>query len=157
MRKESVIKVLSCLLVVWYMLCLIGVNVHTCNASGKSVMSLVVEGLGCDDIHPEHHCSGGPHGCCGGHGSDDGGASFCSRCCSESILLMEVVCADREEEGHSHHHNCGCACGHCPVLSDICTGIFGFPCSGTVMRIPDFSYKGLLSENIQSFYSVWRI
>ena len=59
-------KYVAALLTVWYSLSIIGFDVHSCAATGDTFVSSVLGGITCEDIHPEHDCSG--HGsCCGSH------------------------------------------------------------------------------------------
>ena len=67
--KGILTKVTAMLLIVWYSMSIIGFGIHTCSGSGESFVVTFVEGLECEDIHPEHHytkgsCCSHSHSCC---------------------------------------------------------------------------------------------
>ena len=67
----------AALLVVWYCLSIIGFDVHTCMSSGEVFIATFADGVGCGDIHPEHHCCG--TSCCQEtHHHDHETSSCCS-------------------------------------------------------------------------------
>lgn len=79
--KRMFPKYVAALLTVWYSLSIIGFDVHSCAATGDTFVNSVLSGLTCEDIHPEHDCSG--HGsCCGSHRCHDH-KSHASSCCGD--------------------------------------------------------------------------
>jgi len=81
MRNRSVItKILALVMVVFYVLSMGGINVHTCSHTGNRYVTFLFEGISCADIHPghvhehhhdcascceeEHHDCDGEDGCC---------------------------------------------------------------------------------------------
>ena len=54
--KKVCTKIFAALLVVWYLVGIIGFDMHTCNGSGRSFVVAFFEGMACEDIHPEHVC-----------------------------------------------------------------------------------------------------
>ena len=60
--KEIVTKIFAALLVVWYLVGIIGFDVHTCSGSGRSFVVAFFEEMTCEEIHPEHSCD--PAACC---------------------------------------------------------------------------------------------
>lgn len=132
MRKVF-IKMTSVLMTIWYCLSIIGFDVHTCSGSGRTFVTTFIEGLACEDIHPEHVCNpesccpdSHEHSCCS-HSRHDGDCTadhsdciFCDgtafrakSCCSNDyqvLALTGTVSAD------DHRHHDECTCGHCPCV-----------------------------------------
>ena len=79
--KSLFTKYVAALLTLWYTLSIIGFDVHSCAATGDTFVNSVLSGLTCEDIHPEHDCSG--HGsCCGSHKCHDHKPEA-SSCCGD--------------------------------------------------------------------------
>lgn len=71
---------------VWYCMSIIGFDVHSCNTTGNIFVNSVLSGITCDDIHPEHDCSGHSscchsHKCCDHQTEDD--------CCTNEIEVLD--------------------------------------------------------------------
>ena len=62
MVRTVLIKLTSVLLTVWYLMSIIGFDVHTCSGSGCSFVTTFIEGMTCAEVHPEHVCDAGS--CC---------------------------------------------------------------------------------------------
>ena len=85
--KEKTLKISALLLSVWYCFSVIGFDVHTCRASGRSFVATVLNGLSCSDIHPEHvcrtgQCAGISHSCCDHENNSCG--NHAHQCCNEA-------------------------------------------------------------------------
>lgn len=148
--QKGIIKVTSSVLAIWYLLCVVGFDVHTCNHSGKSVVASLVAGISCEDMHPEC-CS---DSCRTLHEHDIADKP----CCTDDIRVLALTGGDREEsESHWHHHDCGCSCGHCPILADI--PVVSDICAVVQQDVafPDLCHRHIFSDNIFSVFSVWRI
>ncbi len=117
--KEKLLRLSAMLLVLWYCFSVIGFNVHTCRASGRSFIATFVSGLSCSDIHPEHSC-GHDHSscasmetpsCCQGHGHSHETPSCCHSdlpsCCS-SHDEMSFECQDCCDDDHLALKLTGC-------------------------------------------------
>ncbi|MCM1177298.1 MAG: hypothetical protein NC308_08150 [Clostridium sp.] len=120
MMKQTLIKCLSGLVALVYVLSVLGFNVHSCAESGEMFVAPLFEGATCHDFHPEHHCHAeccghhpGMHECCGG-ASMSGNA-----CCSDDLFLLSLTGAVRDDSSHVHHHDCKCICGYCPLSVEI--------------------------------------
>lgn len=74
--KRVIISLISLTLVVFYVLGIGGINVHTCSHTGERYMTLLIEGISCDEVHPEHHHH---HGHC----SCEDCCEICSHDCAE--------------------------------------------------------------------------
>ncbi len=114
--KTVLIKAMAALLLVWYSMSIIGFDVHTCSSSGRSFVSTFIEGLTCEDIHPEHTCHAAE--CCEGDHCEDSAYEDvlieANDCCSNDYLVLKLT-GTLSAEDHDHYDEC--ACGHCP-----CTG-----------------------------------
>lgn len=150
MVQKRIIKVVSFALAIWYLLCVVGFDVHTCCHSGKSFVSSLVVGVTCDDIHPESGCC--HDSCCGHHGLAG------RKCCTDDIRILSLTGDSRVEgDTHHHHHHCDCLCGHCPVLADISVRYSLSEDQGMPSALPDLPFRAGFPDNIQSVFSVWRI
>lgn len=172
MKRDVVIKCCSCLLTVWYILCMAGLDVHTCKASGNVFFSLAVEKLQSENAGFCHACPDSYRECCCGcHGchscsqsefadsQNDAGnfTLFSGKCCSDDFISFIPNGIDRIGQEHSHHHHCTCICGHCPVLADFYCILAVPDESGFRRSFSDCSVKGFLPDDILSVFSVWRI
>ncbi len=138
--KNVIVKIFAVLLSVWYSMSVIGFDVHTCSGSGRSCIVTFIEGLTCEDIHPEHSCDkasccadrldccssheeGQGHQHCGGmtgfadHEDDHSDCPFCDgislkskSCCSNDYQVL-VLTGTTIVNDHNHFDEC--ACGHC--------------------------------------------
>lgn len=89
--RKVIITLISLTLVVFYVLGIGGVNVHSCSHTGERYLTLLIEGISCDEIHPDHHHH---HGHCSCEDS-------CECCCQE-------------------HEDCDC-CDDCDDEDGCCT------------------------------------
>ena len=109
--KEKLLRLSAMLLVLWYCFSVIGFNVHTCRASGRSFIATFASGLSCSDIHPEHTCGHGHSSCCQGHGHSHDAPSCCQSdtpsCCS-SHGELSFECQDCCDDDHLALRLTGC-------------------------------------------------
>ncbi len=155
--KGLLTKITALLLLVWYSMSIIGFDIHTCSGSGKSFVVTFVEGLECEDIHPEHHCTKGSccshqHSCCDASSHINVTAKSC---CSSDYQVLSLTGTVSDEkiglEDQSNYLYCTCISSNISepdadlhsfrlishrMASDACLG-----------RMPD----------IQSLLGVWRI
>lgn len=148
--QKRVIKVVSFALAIWYLLCVVGFDVHTCRHSGKSFVLSLVVGVACDDIHPESGCS---HDLCCGHSSLAG-----TKCCTDDIKILSLT-GDSRIGGSAHHHHCHCSClcGHCPVFADMPVSCNLPEDAGVLLKFPAWPSNAYFQDNILSVFSIWRI
>ena len=152
--KGLLTKITALLLVVWYSMSIIGFGVHTCSGSGESFVVTFVEGLECEDIHPEHHCTKGS--CCSHQHSCCDTPSHINletkSCCSNDYQVLALTGTLSDEKN-----------GIEDLISFdyICSNIFEFIADihnlQFVSHSPaDVSCLGRMPD-IQSLLSVWRI
>lgn len=143
------------LLIVWYCFSIIGFNVHTCNASGRSFIATFISGLECSDIHPEHHhCDG--H-CC--HHSDDCAChhhDHCTiksaDCCSDDHMSLEITGAV-SHDGQQEQDFQGCELYVAEESYSVCA----LSCSYVrTVHEPGLSVP-IVYGDVQSLLSIWRI
>lgn len=99
--ERTVAKVTALLLVVWYSMSIIGFAIHTCSGTGESFVVTFVDGLGCVDIHPEHHCAEGT--CCShSHECNEAKEHDCigaKACCSNDYQVLALTGTVSDEKG----------------------------------------------------------
>lgn len=152
--KAGIIRLSAFFLLLWYSFSVIGFNVHTCNASGRSFVATFVTGLSCSDIHPGHVCEKGMCGaghareCC--HDHDCGPAFRLPDCCSnDHVALVITGCSSSED-----HHESG-LCGYLPHVGSFYEWPRASFCSCSVVFKPA---SGLIVQgDRQSLLKVWRI
>ena len=172
--KEKFTQSFAFLMLAWYCLCLVGFDVHTCIRSGESIVSPLLVAADCEGLH--HHCEGDWHSCgeschCCSRQSESAGGSLSelpagssdtvisqgASCCSDDVLLFDVVASGSDkEEVHAHHGHCTCHCGFCPDGIEESRTLFAasFPPSG--VPVPDQNLP-LPSSVERSLISVWRL
>ena len=86
-------KITAVLLLVWYLMSIIGFDVHTCRGSGDCFIVTFVDGYECEDIHPEHHClksscCSHSHSCCE---HEDRVSVKAESCCSSDYQVLALT------------------------------------------------------------------
>lgn len=170
--KKLGTKILAALLVGWYLMGIIGFDIHTCNGSGRSFFVAFFEGMTCEDIHPEHACSPSSccanehsHGCCGhAHGEaaagnhDDcqhceGISITAASCCSNDYMALDVAGTLAQDD---HRHYDECSCGICPCIpvhaDDISISGLSYSVSA-----PQVDPGVFVACDRQAVLNVWRI
>ena len=64
MTNKTHIKAMSLMLTLWYMIAVVGINIHTCATSGLTYVSPLPFGMSCSEIHHDIHCCDHHDGCC---------------------------------------------------------------------------------------------
>lgn len=107
MRNNVHIRVAASLMTLWYCISIIGFDVHTCSASGRSFIATFVEGLSCQDIHPEHdcdegHCCGHSHCGCSGADCEDSAGTLVRpvSCCTDDYQVLTLTGAGQDDGGY---------------------------------------------------------
>lgn len=153
--KGIITKVTAVLLIVWYLMSIIGFGVHTCSGSGRSFVVSFVEGLSCEDIHPEHHCC--KVSCCSHSQSccdEDGSLCLKSEsCCSSDYQVLALTGTVSDEKNGSYESFSFAYCHY------ICSEIYGqemFSRKPVQADSVSDSSPGHMPD-IQSVLNVWRI
>ena len=178
--KGIMMKICAVLLAVWYCMSIIGFDVHTCNGSGRTFVATFAEGLTCEDIHPEHHCTPGQcrtshdagcchedccshsektcshetseGSCCGHEGESELNSPSCCSDSYQSILLTGV----RADDDHRHYDECHSGIIPCIISGHLC-GLAdrGLAASHMSFHLPDIG--DIVPCDRQVAFSVWRI
>ena len=164
--KSKLVKYMSALLAVWYSLSIIGFDVHSCVTTGDSFVSLIVSGITCDDIHPEHSCNshgnccGGSHrhSCCSAHNeSEDCTAEAFktdrNKCCTNDFRILEITGAGQDGE----YNMAKLSIASVYVVAELCEAV---PSNKSV-DIDTFKYiepdSGRTVPDAQALLNIWRI
>lgn len=91
MKNRNIIKFLSFAMIVWYVLCVMGFDIHTCRHSGKTYMVSLVAATECADIHPDMQCNV--------HSADCHCDDVCKDgCCSDDIKVLSLTGTERNQD-----------------------------------------------------------
>lgn len=155
MTGKKFIKFISLLFAMWYLMCIVGFDVHTCGHSGKNFVSSLLLQInagstnGNDLCHLAGCCKEGNCICCGQDG-------ISSRCSDNYFTLSAPAISRSDDEQHIFHTSCPGCHFHYPAEVPILFRLFPFdgpisPLQGdTLFKWPDF-------KDVQSVFSVWRI
>lgn len=141
---KRVMRIVSPLLAIWYLLCVVGFDVHKCLYSGERFVSSLAAGLPGENIHPE--CDHDAWSACHSHGISG------RACCVDDINVLVLTGANDDDD----LFRC-CAAVDCPVLSYIEPDAVGIA-RENAHRIQYSCYAPhIMSGGIFSLFSVWRI
>lgn len=151
--KKILIKVAAVMALVWYSLGIIGFDVHTCNASGRSFIATFVEGISCEDIHPGHGCGHEHHDCtCGHHHSEETVVSYPQHCCTDDYQALAITGSTSDPSRES---------GDLISLCFHCNADYIFApapkASVSLERVSLWLDSGFRISCSQALFSVWRI
>lgn len=156
-------KITAVLLVVWYLMSIIGFDVHTCSGSGQSFVVTFVEGFSCEDVHPEHRCtkdlccsaekdSCHSHGCCHHHPEQECQLSAKS-CCSSDYQVLALTGTSLDERNDGGEQNLTV------IIHTVYSDIFelGEHHTQLISHIPAPDFSPGRMPDIQAVLGVWRI
>lgn len=147
MLKKLYVKLFSALLLAWYLMSIIGFDVHTCSRDGSSSIATFISGLTCADIHSEHSGCGDDHHCACEDEHDD--------CCKDDfkcLMITGVPSYDDYDFVDDFKPICH------PFLSDFRSCQIYDLFNSYKSEDPVRYVSGLsLLEDIQSVLAVWRI
>ena len=155
--KKALTSFAAVLLVLWYLLSVIGFDVHTCASSGDTFIATVASGFSCDDIHPEHHSHKTCKSCCECHHHeqepDESSASFgVKSCCTDDFQVIALT-------GTRAYESYDCL----DVFSDTVVEYVGTDCQlqTAVSAVQSLLYKPgfwiCILRDRQASYGIWRI
>ena len=175
MVRTVLIKLTSVLLTVWYLMSIIGFDVHTCSGSGCSFVTTFIEGMTCAEVHPEHVCDAGSccseardtqshsrhscHGECVNSHSDShcsGGVELRAKsCCSNDYQVLHLTGTVSSED--SRHYD-ECSCGHCLCVEFPLSMVPKPSATSSLFSHIHKSDSGLIAHgDVQSLLNIWRI
>ena len=151
--RSLAVKICSVLLVFWYLMSVIGFNVHTCSGESHSFVTTFIDGVTCADIHPEHHCGSDHHhsdeseDCCGSEERSD--------CCSDEFQVLAVT-GLMSDDSHDycdggHLSGCPCVVASCLELPQVC------PDDYLLKDLYEPESGCAACDDVQSYFSIWRI
>lgn len=155
--KKAFTSFAAMLLGLWYLLSVMGFDVHTCATSGKVFIATVASGFTCEDLHPEHHVHGACHSGCACHHheshDDDSDTQFdVKSCCSDdfhAILLTGTPVSEKDALSDAHTNQCA-------ILGDsLQSGWISEASHSSVFYKPRSWIAS--PRDRQASYSVWRI
>lgn len=158
--KKLVMKYVSAVMALWYLVGIMGFDVHSCTATGDVFVQPVLAGVTCDDIHPEHDC--GDHGsccghdrsCCHSHGQKSETAlseDSSLECCTNEIETLDV---SGVQSARSFHDDDKCDCGYCPCVEPVVSAQVYLSASAVFYKIPD---SWVAVPERQALLNIWRI
>lgn len=158
--KKLVMKYVSAVMALWYLVGIMGFDVHSCTVTGDVFVQPVLAGMTCDDVHPDHDCAGHgsccghSHSCCHSHGqksettlSDDSSLE----CCTNEIEVLDV---SGVQSARSFHDDDKCDCGYCPCIEQVVSISVYQSASNVLYKIP---YSGIAVPERQALLNIWRI
>ncbi len=158
--KGIILQAVSALMLGVYLLGIVGVDIHSCQSSGKNFVVSLWGGIDCCDIHPEAdcaslcctHCHHAGNAVCGEHThTDKAGNSLTDDCCTDDCHYLSLT-------GETSHHDDLLAQITCPV-AEIATPATD-EASASILpwaRIITPSGTGASSPDVQSLLSIFRI
>ena len=161
--KNVFTSLTAILMVVWYLLSVIGFDVHTCSGSGETYIATVASGFTCEDIHPGPHGMSAHHehsgcGCCHSEKSEttDTEQGFDTNpCCTDDfqvILLTGTRGADQQQR-----HDVGCSQVYSSYIADIQDVIpYSDLCLSDRKILLRPCIGGIVSHGVQAVYNIWR-
>ena len=148
--KSIVLKYVSALLAAWYCLSIIGFDVHSCTATRSVFVNSVLLGVTCDEIHPEHDCSG--HGsCCTHHNAEDSMEITDDGCCTNEIEVLDSVVVTNADEDDYIQFSQMLSCLFIESNYDVLL----FSESKESSYIPDLGR--VIQPDCQAVLNIWRI
>ena len=155
--KRTFTSFAAVLLVLWYLLSVIGFDVHTCAASGETYIATIATGFTCEDLHSNRHNHEECHSCCCSHHDDEkeeeSAQSLDKKSCCTGDFQVISLTGVRACENNDY--------------SDLLAGGFVvFSDSFEPANIPNLSHPSVFCKprswiglpwNLQALYSIWRI
>ena len=155
--KKVFTSIAAVLFGLWYLLSVIGFDVHTCTSSGRTFIATVASGFSCEDIHPSQHVHDSCHsGCACRHQepekSESDSALGMKSCCSDDFQMILLTGTPVSENDNLIE----VFAGQFVILADSMEADrpFGLP-ETSVFHKPR-SWIGL-PPDMQASYCIWRI
>lgn len=89
MAREKLIKSVSFLIALWYVVSIVGLNIHHCNRTGQDFVFSAIEDSSCVNVHPGHECAAAPCQCVTAHVGEELSDHGC--CCSNDLHSLEMT------------------------------------------------------------------
>ena len=84
MKANIFTKTASVLVAIWYLIAVVGFDIHNCSDNGRVYIEPLIAGISCDDIHPDTPCGCGHCHEAGCHCHED------EDCCSDTIEYLQL-------------------------------------------------------------------
>lgn len=144
MFGNRVMRIVSPVLAIWYLLCVVGFDVHRCLYSGEHFVSSLVAGLPGENIHPE--CDHDAWSDCHSHGISG------RACCVDDINVLTLAGINDDDDNFLCDPDL-----YCPLLSNMEPGAGGTAQENAHRIQYSRSAPHIMSDGIFSLFSVWRI
>ena len=162
MMRTMSMKICAAMLAVWYLMSIIGFGVHTCMASQRSFVTTFINGVTCEDIHPDHHCTDSHHchsaeechDCDHSHHRAADVSMDTQPCCTDDFVVLTIT----GMESSSENDYSECHCGICPFTAELFSDCHPHSMNSEIYRIMSLPDSGLIVPgDAQSFLGIWRI
>ncbi len=154
MMNKFHIKMFSCLMALWYLVSVVGLNVHTCSGTGEVFVSSLAAGTSCEVIHPSHGNHSEQNCCCCEHEHETEEGVTKQDCCdNEAVILIHNGCTEDSfllSQLMVQALDLNCSAPEASALQ-------GFSNDFIKRKIPEPESSPHIQRDILSEISIWRL
>lgn len=150
--KKFCTKYLSVILSVWYVMSIIGFDIHSCVSTGEKFVTTAIQGVSCEDVHPDHSCAAHGSHCCGhDHPAPCDNGINEPECCTNDLLVLEVTGANQQYNEYNPEAQMMPACLLAEQVSPVSE--YSYSQINDDRGLPD----RVSGPDCQAVLSIWRI